>query len=163
MMKPEPEKQQFDPWTAMPVEFEDLEYDPLVVAPAVPKKTGMFDWGSLFWRYLASGSADTPPQVLAVLATDERVQIRRRCAENPSTNGDTLAMLADDKSDAVRTAVARNVHTPIYILRKLSQDPSVDVRFAIASNPEMPDAILLSLFLDPDPFVAERASQTLAA
>jgi hypothetical protein len=49
------------------------------------------------------------------------------------------------------------------VLRQLSQDDDVDVRYAIAANPEMPDAILLSLFMDPDPYVAERASQTLAA
>ncbi|HEY9788863.1 MAG TPA: hypothetical protein V6D22_00600 [Candidatus Obscuribacterales bacterium] len=151
-----------DRFTAMPLEFEDVEYEPLVL-PAGKRSRPRFDFGSLFWKFLAAGSTNTPAPILSVLATDERAQIRRRCAENPNTSADALALLADDEADAVRAAVANNKHTPLYVLRKLAHDKSVDVRFAIAGNAEMPDAILLSLFMDPDACVAERASQTLAA
>lgn len=118
---------------------------------------------NFLWKYVASGSAETPAAVLAVLAVDEDPLIRKRCAENLNCNGDVLAHLADDSEAAVRAAVARNKHTPLFVLRKLTSDKSAVVRFGIAANPEMPDAILLSLFMDPDPYVAERASKTLAA
>ena len=158
------EPEALDAWTGMPADFEDVEIEPIVLPATARKKNALnFDVGGWLWKHMASGSAATPSQVLALLATDENVRVRRRCALNPSTNADALALLADDQDESVRAAVARNMHTPIYILRKLAQDESVEVRFAIAANPEMPDAILLSLFLDPDPFVAERASQTLAA
>jgi hypothetical protein len=155
-----------DPWTAMPLEFEDREAEPLALAIpdiAGKKQSSKFDIQGLFWRYMASGNTSTPGEVLACLAADERVNIRRRVAENVSTPPDALALLAKDGNPSVRTGVAKNRHTPLFILKELAQDVEVDVRFAIASNPEMPDAILLSLFMDPDPFVAERASQTLAA
>lgn len=157
-----------DPWTAMPLEFEDLEAEAITipaaaVVPAAERKQNKFDISALFWRYMASGNISTPPEVLACLAVDDRVGIRRRVGENPATPVDALHLLAKDPSTAIRAAVAKNKNTPSYILRELSQDDAVEVRFAIASNPEMPDAILLSLFLDPDPLVADRASQTLAA
>lgn len=153
-----------DPWTAMPIELDDVEVQPLRVvgAPAL-KKSSKFDIHGLFWRYMASGSAATPQEVLACLATDERVQIRRRVAENSSTPAAALALLASDEVAAVRASVARNPRTPVYILKQLAQDEDEDVRFEIASNKDMPDAILLSLFMDPSALVAERASQTLAA
>ena len=154
--------EEVDRWTGMPLEFEDAEYEPLALPSAKPAR-GRFDVGSLFWKFIASGSTTTPAEILSVLAQDERPHIRRRCAENPNCGADALALLADDQVESVREAVANNRHTPLYVLRKLSHDQSVDVRFAIAANPEMPDAILLSLFMDPDPCVAERASQTLAA
>jgi hypothetical protein len=142
--------------------FEDVEVEPLMVAR--PKRSG---FGSNLvnglWKYIAAGNAVTPAEVLAVLATDKSVRIRRRCAGNPNANGDTLALLANDTDESVRAAVAANMHTPLYVLRQLVHDESASVRFAIAANPEMPDAILLSLFLDPDPMVADRASQTMAA
>lgn len=154
-----------DAFTAMPLEFEDRDVEPLrLAAPAINgKKTSKFDLQGMFWKFMASGSAATSGEVLACLATDESIQIRRRVADNANTPNDALALLASDSAPAVRAAVARNPRTPVYILRALSNDDDVSVRYAIASNPEMPDAILLSLFLDPDPYVAERASHTLAA
>lgn len=159
-----PSSDNFDAWTAMPLEFEDREVEPLkLVTTPAKKPCGKFDLGGLFWRYMASGDARTPTEVLACLATDERANIRRRVAENAATPAEVLAKLAKDESVIVRQGVARNIHTPTLILRELAQDQSTEVRFAIASNRQMPDAILLSLFLDPDPLIAERASQTLAA
>jgi hypothetical protein len=155
-----------DPWTAMPLEFEDRDIEPVALAavPAAKKsQPSKFDVQGMFWKYVASGSAGTPSEVLSCLATDSAVNIRRRVAANHSTSPDALAILAKDADKSVRAAVARNKVTPIFILRQLAQDDEVEVRFAIASNAEMPDAILLSLFLDPDPMVAERASQTMAA
>jgi hypothetical protein len=158
------EPESFDRWTGMP---NDLDADVEPLALPIPQPTtareSRFDVRSLFWKFVASGSAATPPAVLSVLSSDERAQIRRRCGANPATPADALAMLSSDSVEGVRVAVAQNVHTPLFVLRKLAHDPSTEVRFAIASNREMPDAILLSLFMDPDPLVAERASQTLAA
>jgi hypothetical protein len=159
-----PNSDSIDPWTAMPLEFEDREVEPLkLVTTPAKKPAGKFDIGGMFWRYMASGDTRTPAEVLACLAADERPNIRRRVAENASTPTEVLAQLAKDDAVVVRQAVAKNIHTPVFVLRELAQDESHEVRFAIASNPEMPDAILLSLFLDPDPLIAERASQTLAA
>lgn len=118
---------------------------------------------NFLWKYVASGGAETPSAVLAVLAVDQDPLIRKRCAENLNCNGEVLAHLSEDTEESVRAAVARNKHTPLFVLRKLTTDKSAVVRFGIAANPEMPDAILLSLFMDPDPYVAERASKTLAA
>jgi hypothetical protein len=154
-----------DAFTAMPLEFEDRDVEPLrIAAPAINgKKSSKFDLQGMFWKFVASGSAATSAEVLACLASDESTQIRRRVAENANTPTEALSRLASDNVPAVRAAVARNPRTPVFILRTLSNDDDVSVRYAIASNPEMPDAILLSLFLDPDPYVAERASQNLAA
>lgn len=162
---------QFDAFTAMPLELDDQEYQPLgaAYAPAAGagtdagKRNGRFDIQGLFWKFVASGTPDTPAEVLACLAADERPAVRRRVAVNASTSPETLAELACDTAPSVRAAVARNPRTPVFVLRKLSQDDDVSVRYAIAANEEMPDAILLSLFMDPDPYVAERASHTLAA
>lgn len=153
-----------DPWTSMPLEYDDGDAEPLhLVATPAKKHQSKFDIQGMFWKYVASGSLSTPSEVLACLATDERIQIRRRVAENASTPPDALSQLASDPVAAVRAGVARNTRTPVFVLRQLAQDDDVSVRFAIAANAEMPDAILLSLFMDPDPYVAERASQTMAA
>lgn len=154
---------ELDAWTGMPLEYEDAHVEPLAVVVPPVKKQHKFDIQGMFWRYVASGSAATPGEVLSCLASDERIQIRRRVAENASTPPDALAQLASDPAAAVRAAVARNPNTPVFLLKQLSQDDDVSVRFAIAANAAMPDAILLSLFMDPDPYVAERASQTMAA
>lgn len=153
-----------DAWTSMPLDL-DAEIEPLAVASPIAIKLQIpgLDLHGFFWKYFAAGDTSSPGQILNCLAQDERIQIRKRVAENHSTPADALAFLADDASAAVRAAVARNPKAPIFVLRKLSQDIAKDVRFAIACNPAMPDAILLSLFLDPDPMVADRASQTLAA
>jgi hypothetical protein len=151
-----------DAWTGMPLGFEE-KTEPLALALPAKRTQNKLDLQGFFWKYLASGSSTTAQDVLACLATDETVQIRRRVAENPHTPADALSLLSEDADASVRAGVARNRHTPLFVLRKLSQDDDVSVRFAIAANPEMPDAILLSLFLDPDPYVAERASQTMAA
>lgn len=153
-----------DAWTSMPWDLEDNDVQPLVlVASASTKHQNRFDIQGLFWKFVASGSTATSAEVLLCLATDERVQIRRRVAHNPSTPPDALSLLARDDVAAVRAAVANNQNTPVFVLRQLANDENVDVRFGIASNANMPDAILLSLFLDPDPCVADRASQTMAA
>ena len=152
----------FDAWTSMPVEGVDTHVEPLSL-PVRKGHPSRFDIGSFFWKYVAAGSVNTAPAVLTHLATDESAQIRKRVAENANTPADALSLLCDDSDASIRASVARNRQTPVYLLRKLAADDNVEVRFAIAANAAMPDAILLSLFLDPDPYVAERASQTLAA
>lgn len=153
-----------DACTSMPWDLEDNDVRPLViVSAAVRRYRTRFDIQGLFWKFVASGSAATSPEVLSCLAKDERGQIRRRVAHNASTPAEVLSLLAQDPLSTVRTAVANNPNTPVVVLRQLANDENVDVRFGIAANAEMPDAILLSLFLDPDPCVADRASQTMAA
>lgn len=155
---------QMDPWSAgqwpTELEFEDTDARS---NEAVIEQPTRFDIKTIFWRYIASGTPNTPPAVLDVLASDERVSIRKRVAENPSVSPKTLEMLSSDPAQDVRLAVAKNRRTPVHVLRKLSSDVAVDIRYAIAANPEVPDAILLSMFMDPSPYVADRASQTLAA
>jgi hypothetical protein len=173
-------KDSVDAWTGMPMDFEDIELDGLLAAPAsgvaafnavpvplapkVPaKRKSPWALADVVWKMIAGGSEGTSTSILGALATDDSARIRRRVAENPGCPPEALALLSEDADPTVRAAVARNRNTPVFLLRQLSNDEDVNVRFAIASNSEMPDAILLSLFLDPDPYVADRASQTLAA
>jgi hypothetical protein len=109
------EPESFDRWTGMPNEFADTDVEPLALPIAQPALTreSRFDVRSLFWKFVASGSATTPPPVLSVLSTDERAQIRRRCGANPSTPADALALLANDAVEAVRVAVAKRPHAAV--------------------------------------------------
>jgi hypothetical protein len=155
---------QMDPWSAgqwpTDSEYEEVEVQAEAV---VLEQSSRFDIKTIFWRYIASGTPNTPPAVLDVLALDERVSIRKRVAENPAASPKTLEKLSSDPAQDVRLGVAKNRRTPVHVLRKLSTDIAVDIRYAIAANPEVPDAILLGMFMDPSPYVADRASQTLAA
>jgi len=151
--------------------LEPLSADPLYTKPQLAVKHDQtYGWNtvrsaltSTFWKLIAAGSLATETSILACLAADESVRIRKRVAENQNAQAPVLDLLSDDASEVVRTAVAKNKNTPLYVLNHLAEDESTYVRFAIASNRHMPDAILLGLFLDQDPVVAERASQTLAA
>ena len=51
---------------------------------------------------------NTPPETLALLATDKDYGVRWRVANNPNTSPETLALLTTDKDYGVRCGVARN-------------------------------------------------------
>jgi Leucine rich repeat variant len=51
---------------------------------------------------------NTPPETLAVLATDKESYVRWRVAYNPNTPPETLAVLATDNDSCVRYGVAQN-------------------------------------------------------
>ncbi len=113
-------------------------------------------------RYITAGSESVSLAVLEQLAIDECEAIRRRVAENPRTPEHVLVDLAVDDVSDVRSSVAEHQATPSYVLEFLAQDSCADVRFIIAENPDTPRHVLSILVKDHNPFVACRASKTVA-
>jgi len=83
-------------------------------------------------------------------------------AESPSTSPRTLEVLAYNPSDAVRQAVADNPRTPVSALRVLVTDLSDEVRYAMAENHNLEQELLETLAEDDNPYVSQRAMDTLA-
>jgi len=100
--------------------------------------------------------------VLDFLATDSDPDLQERIAENPQTWPMTLARLAKSPLTNVRIAVAHNENTSIDVLISLAEDPSLDVRYSMAENPALPSKLLRQLSADENPYVACRATRTLA-
>jgi hypothetical protein len=61
-----------------------------------------------------------------------------------------------------RIAIADDPRTSFKILQHLSKDASMDLRFALAENHNIDARILMTLTGDINPFVAHRATKTLA-
>lgn len=105
----------------------------------------------------------TPPVVLAYLARDAESCVRERIAENPQSPGELLYELACDENSDVRSAVADNSNTPRFVLELLMADEDPDVRYRLAENANLAMEFLTRLCAeDPNPYVAARASTTLA-
>ncbi|HEY9785602.1 MAG TPA: hypothetical protein V6D17_09395 [Candidatus Obscuribacterales bacterium] len=113
-------------------------------------------------RWAMAVNPNTPAMVLAELIDDSPPHILERIAENPRTNAEALARLAVCEWPSVRAAVADNANTPKDIVFLLMRDESVDVRYSIAENHNMPAEVLFALSEDDNPYVAMRASRTLA-
>jgi Leucine rich repeat variant len=135
----------------------------------------------------------TSPAVLAALAADDSVEVRRLVAENPNSPpaallrlagdgrdrvllaitrnpkvrpevlGNILADLAGDESTAVREAVAKNHGTPARVLSFLAHDASLEVRSDVAANPSTSPATLTLLFGDKDESVIEKIGANSSA
>ena len=112
-------------------------------------------------RYIVAGSPTTPREILAQLASDVSVRVRKHVAENLNTPIGTLVSMALDDDAEVRSTVADNPNTPLPVLELLSEDEHNDVRFGLAENPKTPIHILRTLGRDDNPYVACRARKTL--
>ena len=58
---------------------------------------------------------NTPVEILKVLATDKKWNVRYRVAQHPNTPVETLNVLATDEHYYVRYWVAKNPNTPVEI------------------------------------------------
>jgi hypothetical protein len=79
--------------------------------------------------------------VLAALAADADVTVRRRVAFNPGTPPGPLARLAQDADPAVRAAVARNPGASAEAHRRLLADPAPEVVEALALGSRHEDVL----------------------
>jgi hypothetical protein len=67
-------------------------------------------------------------------------------AINPNTPVELLAELAKDEKWTVRREVAQNPKTPVGVLKELSIDKEENVRYLVAKNPNSTAQILVSCF-----------------
>lgn len=111
-------------------------------------------------KYIRAGSTSTSVEELALLASDEVDNVRRRVGENLQTPVEILLLLAVDENPDVRVAVGENPLTPPSVLEQLAQDNDVDVRYALAENPTLSIGILTTLIEDENPYVSHRARRT---
>lgn len=102
-----------------------------------------------------------PPQEIAPSFQTVKNSLLELIAESPSTEASTLEVLAHSQSTRVRQAVADNPRTPMSALRILATDFEPEVRFALAENHNVPIEILDLLKEDENPYVSERANQTI--
>lgn len=100
-------------------------------------------YGNVRQRKTLAMDPETPVELLRLLATDAREDVRRIVAENPRTLESTLRALAADTDDHVRAGVARNPSTNANTLHLLARNGVSFVRGAVASNPRTPPQILL--------------------
>jgi hypothetical protein len=104
----------------------------------------------------------TKPEVLDKLATRaDAPPIVERVAENSTTDPSTLQKLAQHEEASVRAAVGDNQNTPNEVIEELACDHSLDVRYTLAENPATPRDVLEKLAEDENPYIANRAQQTL--
>lgn len=121
----------------------------------------------------------TPAALLAQLAGDAEVAVRRAATANPATPVASVvascfdsdeavrrtvaarrdlpvalaACLADDSDAWVRRVLARNPACPTYLLERAALDDELEVRRAAARHPACPAALLDRLSRDPAPWV----------
>lgn len=124
--------------------------------------------GRMTWKerlrerlYICAGNDQTPVDVLAQLAYDRSIPVRRRVAENPRTPIAILEKLAADPDKDVRIAVSENGSTPAGLLLRIACTDCSDVRYAIAENSHTPRQILCMLMRDENPYIADRAGKTM--
>jgi len=111
--------------------------------------------------YLIAGSLQTSPNKLALLAQSEITSIRARVAENPNCPPALLSWLAQDSNAEVRLSVAYNPKAPPILLQWLVNDECADVLFALAEDHNLALSLLEQLSQNDNPYVAERAKQTM--
>jgi hypothetical protein len=113
-------------------------------------------------EYLAAGNNSTSREDLAQLALSKEPKVRGRVAENPSCPTVALMVLAEDEHPDVRSNVAGNPKATFKMLRRLAQDFCLNVRYTLAEDHSLPDPLLRMLSRDENPYVCERAKQTLS-
>jgi len=102
------------------------------------------------------------PSSLMKLSKHNWESVVARVAENTNTPAEVLVELATHAHPDVRIALTENPNTPTRILVILAADESADVRYSLAENPNAPLAVLALLCDDENPYVADRATKTLA-
>ena len=111
--------------------------------------------------YVLAGNPNTPAVVLERLAFNRQTKVRRHIAENRCTPPAVLSVLAGDLEVEVVTAVAMHPAISRELRTELALHHSIDVRYAVAENPETRASILFMLAEDDNPYVRERALQTI--
>jgi len=92
---------------------------------------------------------------------EQGVQLLVRIADSVRATK-TLEQLSQHKHSDVRIAVSDNPCTPQQVMLNLAADLDLDVRYAVAENPHAPLAALLLLEDDTNPYIASRATKTIA-
>lgn len=96
------------------------------------------------------------PGLLARQALESRIDLASR-----SDRVQTLRILATDNHSAVRLALLDNPSLPEEIFFLLCEDENADIRYATAEDYRSPFAVLSILITDENPYVAQRAEQTV--
>lgn len=112
-------------------------------------------------EYLVAGNSWTPVHVLRQLAMSTDPSIRARVAENRVTPLSILLMLFDDPDKDVRLNLTLNRNLPEIYLMQLACDVDADVRYGMAEDPNLPQSILNVLAGDENPYIAQRAIETI--
>jgi|SRR5277367_4986347 len=111
--------------------------------------------------YLVAGSLATARSKLALLAQSELPRVRARVAENANCPANVLSRLAQDLDAEVRLSVAYNPKVPLILLESLVEDECPDVLYALAEDHNLATSLLNKLSQNDNPYVAQRAKQTL--
>jgi hypothetical protein len=110
--------------------------------------------------YVRAGISDSVSEMfLYAQAGDAR--LRNRVAENPNLPAFIAAILVGDPNPDVRITLSENSNISYETAFALCRDASADVRYAVAANGRMPASILCELAGDENPFVCQRAQQTI--
>ena len=112
-------------------------------------------------EYLLAGSSEVSVPELKRLTRSADAAVRARVAENIVTPIGSLLRLLNDESGEVRLSLSHNKALPSIFLAQLAHDRDVDVRYGMAENPNLSASILRTLLTDENPYVADRAEQTL--
>jgi predicted DNA-binding WGR domain protein len=99
-------------------------------------------------RHLVAASFSTPLTVLAKLAMDTSIRVRRAATWNKKVPTEVLRNLINDPDEDVRCNIANNPNTPIEIIHSLSLDSSDRVRSQVALNSSTAASILADLSHD---------------
>ncbi len=112
-------------------------------------------------RWMVANHPNTPTSVLVSMIETMPVAIVRRIAEHPSLSQQSLLSLCEHYDGEVRAGVVDNSSTPRHIIERLIVDQCIDVRYAIAANYDIDQDLLMRLLDDDNPYVVQRARQTL--
>jgi len=112
-------------------------------------------------RFFAAGDPASSPETLREVYRNAQPKVRRRLAENPSSPEELLVMLSKDSDAEVRASLASNRAVPLETLEALAKDEDVNVRLTLAEESALPPYILQKLCDDSNPYVRDRASETL--
>lgn len=111
--------------------------------------------------YLFAGQAGISESVVRKIAHSKSPSLRLRIAENANTPIDVLCMLANDGQIEVRMAAMCNETAPDNLLNSVLNDTDPTVRYELASCPNAKLWVLLALAEDENPYVQCRAKKTL--
>jgi len=111
--------------------------------------------------YLKASSDQLEHKEIHKLAKHQSARVKARIAEREDTPLELLIALAQDPDPDVRVGLTARKSIPLSVLAILLFDDSPDVRFELADNPDLHHTQLQHLTEDCNPYVAERAWQTL--
>ena len=112
-------------------------------------------------RWLLAVNPNTPAPVLEHLSRDTHAPVLERIGENPRAHVTTLIKLSMHSDAGVRAAVAENTNLSLKTVWRLARDEHADVRLRLAESYTVPLAVLRVLSEDENPYVANRAQQTM--